>query len=232
MSAISSIVGSSASTSIVDSLMGTSSSTSSTGSLAQYALIKSGAYKKLMTAYYAEESSSGSKTKSTKETQTALKSAQSAAKSLASSASALQKADYSEDNRSKLLTSLKTFVSDYNSVIESTDDIDDTAALRNVLWLTQQTSANEGLLKQIGINITTKGNTLTLDEDTFNNAKLSDVKSLFAGKGSYGSQVVTKAAATYSAVSSSLNSTNNSAAYTSTGKYTSLASGSIWDSLT
>ena len=231
MSAISSIVGSSASTSIVDSLMGTSSSTSSTGSLTQYALIKSGAYKKLMTAYYAEESSSGSKTKSTKETQTALKSAQSAAKSLASSAGALQKADYSEDNRSKLLTSLKTFVSDYNSVIESTDDIDDTAALRNVLWLTQQTSANEGLLKQIGINIT-KGNTLTLDEDTFNNAKLSDIKSLFAGKGSYGSQVVTKAAATYSAVSSSLKSTNNSAAYTSTGKYTSLASGSIWDSLT
>ncbi len=232
MSTISSLVGSTASTSIVDTLMGTSSSTSSTGGLAQYALIKSGAYKKLMTAYYAEESSSGKKAnQTTKESQNALKETQSSAKSLASSASALQKADYTEDNRDKLLTALKSYVSDYNSLIESTDDVNDTTSLRNVLWITQQTSANEGLLKQIGINIT-KGNTLELNEDTFKTANLTDVKSLFAGNYSYGSQVITKSAAAYSAATSSLNSTTNASAYTSAGKYTSLTSGSIWDSLT
>ncbi len=234
MSTISSLVGSGGTSSFIDSMLSTSSTTSSssttsTGGLVDYALIKSGAYKKLMSAYYAEQSSSGS---SSTDSETTLKTTQNSAKDLAKSASALQKSSsYTEDNREELLKSLKSFVEDYNSLIESTDDLNDTSSLRNVLWLTQQTSANENLLNEIGISINSD-NTLEIDEDTFNNANLSTMKSLFTGSSSYASQVVTKAAAVYSAASSALNSTGTGSAYTSSGKYASLTTGSIIDSIT
>lgn len=232
MSTISSIVGSGGTSSFIDSMLGSSStsSTSSTssGGLVDYALIKSGAYKKLMSAYYAEQSSDESSTDS----ETTLKTTQSSAKDLAKSATVLQKADYSsEDNREDLLEAVKAYVEDYNSLIESTDDLNDTTALRNVLWLTQQTSSNENLLSEIGITINSD-NTLSLDEETFNSANLTTMKTLFSGSSSYASQVVTKAAAVYSATASALNSTTTGSAYTSSGTYTSLSTGSIIDSLT
>ena len=205
MSTISGLVGTtSTSTSIVDSLIGSSSSSSA--SVVDYNLIKNGAYGKLMKAYYAEQSSATSK-----EEETSLKTTKSASEDLAKSTSALMKSSFEDDDREKLLESLKSWVEDYNSVVESTDDVDDTSTLRQVLWMTQNTEANEGLLGKIGITVKAD-NTLSIDEDKFNEADLSTAKTLFSGTGSYGSQIVKYATGTYSAASSALNNISSESA--------------------
>ncbi len=230
-STISGLVGTTySSTSFVDSVLGTSSGsgTSGTGGLVDYALIKSGAYKKLMSAYYAQESTS---TNAAEQKRT-LTTTQSASQDLAKSTNKLMKSDYTEDNRKNLLSTFKDWVDDYNALIESTDDVEDTATLRQVLWMTQQTSANEGLLGQMGITVNAD-NTLSIDEDKFNEAKMTTMKTLFVGAGSYGSQITAKAAASYAAATSALNESSSASAYTRTGSaYTGLNTSSIIDSIT
>ena len=51
---------------------------------------------------------------------------------------------------------------------------------------------SEGLLNKVGISIDEKNN-LTLDEETFKNAKMSDLKALFSGSGSLADRVGQKA---------------------------------------
>lgn len=229
MSTIFSITGTS-SNSFIDSCLGTSSSSSSssTSSLIDYSLIKSGAYKKLMTAYYANEDSSSTSTAETKEN---LETTQSDAKTLATKSSALSKTTFSEDNRENILKNVKSYVSAYNDLLSSTDDVDDTSVLRNTLWITQQTEANESLLSEVGITIG-ENNELEVDEDTLNSASLTTLQSLFTGSNSYLSYVTTKSAQTYAAAASALNNTGSGSAYTSSGSYSSLTTGSIIDSIT
>ncbi|MCR4842170.1 MAG: hypothetical protein K5840_02785 [Eubacterium sp.] len=230
MSTISGLVGTySSSSSFVDSVLGSTSSSSSGTSLVDYNMIKSGAYKKLMQAYYSQESS-----ETNEDEEKSLTLAKSSAEDLATSTADVMKSGFDESDREDLLESLKSWVDDYNSVIESTDDINDTSTLRQVLWMTQMTEANEGLLSDIGITVNSD-NTLSIDEDAFAEADLTTVNSLFDrnSSSSYGSKIVSYAASTYSAASNSLSSSSTASAYTSTGSYrsSSLDYSSLFDSL-
>ncbi len=245
---ITSIVGtatSNNSSSIFSSMLGNSSSGSSTssvsslstgGSLIDYNLLKSGAYGKLMKAYYSEQSSvtSEEQEKKTK----SLNVTKSASEDLAKSTSKLQKMDFDTASKDDVISALKSWSEDYNTLIESTEDVDDTSTLRQVLWMTQQTSANESLLSKAGIDVNAD-NTLSIDEDALKDMSDEDfnklrgsLKTLFSGTVSYGNQVLSKASATYSAAASVVNATSTGSAYTRQGTYSSLMSGTIWDSVT
>ena len=235
MSVISSLVNNSttsSSSSYFSSLLGSSSTSTSSLGLTDYAMIKSGAYYKLMKAYYAEEDSTS--TSLSEEDEKSYTTAKSAAEDLAQSTASLMSSDFSEDNREDLLASLKSWVEDYNSLIESTDDVDDTATLRQVLWLTQSTSANENLLSKIGITVNSD-NTLSLDEDTFEDADLTTLQTLFSRSqtSSYGNNVISKAAATYNAAASVISGTSTGSAYTASAQYANtLSASSLFDTTT
>ncbi len=231
MSTISGLVGSYSSTSsFASSILGTSSSSSTSGSsLIDYAMIKNGAYGKLMSAYYSEQAS-----ESSKDQKTSLTLTKSSAEDLASSTASLMKSDFSEDKRDSLVESLKSWAEDYNELIESSDDIDDTSTLRQVLWMTQLTDSNSGLLSSVGINVDSD-NKISIDEEKLKSADLTTLKDIFdrTDNYSYGSQLVTKAAAAYSASSSSLSNISSGSAYTSSGKYSStLDYSSLFNSVT
>lgn len=177
---------------------GTSSSgTSLLSSVNDLNMIRSGAYKKAISAYYAQvstDSDSNTIGKSgTEDSNVRLSTLKSAAKSTYNAAKELKNADYSSSAKAEdLLDETKNFISSYNSMINSTKNMNSYSILQTAVWGTEQMNLSEGLLNKVGISIDEKNN-LTLDEETFKNAKMSDLKALFSGSGSLADRVGQKA---------------------------------------
>ena len=100
---------------------------------------------------------------------------------------------------------VKSFVDDYNAVVEQAGNSETKNVLRNVAWMTGITEKAGNLLSKAGITIG-KGNKLEFDEDALKEKtalgksgieldNISTLKSLFTGYGSFGSQISQKASA-------------------------------------
>ena len=168
--------------------------------LSEYSLIQSGAYSKLLKAYYATEdknSSSTSGDNTTSEYKSVMM-AKNDAGNLASSLTDLSELDVYEKNedgeyqRDKISKLANAFVENYNNVIEDAEKIDSVSVLTGISRMTAITSANENLLRSVGINIG-KGNKLEIDEEKLEKADISTLKTLFTGSGSYASRILYKA---------------------------------------
>lgn len=222
---------------------------------ADYNSIRSGAYSKLLKAYYAKDSSSSvkkiasDKTKEIKKTEEekAIASAKSDADDLKKSADALtttgskslfkekdiettdeetgEKVTTKGYDRKAITSAIKSFVKDYNDMIESGSDADNTTILQKTLAMTQITNSNSKLLSKIGITVES-GNKLKVDEDKLNEASISTVKTLFNGTGSYASQIAYRASQVSSAA---VNASLNSSLYTSGASYNKNYYNSLFD---
>lgn len=200
-------------------------STGSAFNLSDYAAIKNGSYGKLLKAYYAkqdaEKASSGG---DTVQKSTLMKSG---ADVLKKSADALNNDELWEKKKIKkkdektgeeievedydweaITKAVKSFVEDYNDVVEQAGDSNSKDVLRNAVWMTGITESNENMLSKIGITVG-KGNKLELDEEALKKADISSFKTLFTGHNSFADKVSMKA-----------NSISNAAARTS-GTYKS-----------
>ena len=102
----------------------------------------------------------------------------------------------------------KAFISDYNDVIEQAGESNSKEVLRNAVWMTGTTEANENVLSKIGITVG-KGNKMELDDEKLKKAHIGTLKTLFTGHNSFASKVSMKA-----------NSISNAAAWSS-GTYKS-----------
>ena len=200
-------------------------STGSSFSLSDYAAIKNGSYGKLLKAYYAQQdaekaSSSGDSVQKS----TLMKSGADALKKSADALNndelwekkiikkkdekngeEIEVEDYDWDAITK---AVKSFVEDYNDVVEQAGDSNSKDVLRNAVWMTGITESNENMLSKIGITLG-KGNKLELDEEALKKADISSFKTLFTGHNSFADKVSMKA-----------NSISNAAARTS-GTYKS-----------
>lgn len=184
-------------TSILFSSLSTANTTASslTSAFGELQLIKSGAYKKALTAYFDLTKNSDSESISESDeadSNTSLSTVKSTAKALNESAKALQSNDFDEATREELLADVKDFTSDYNNMLNSTKKLNSYSMLQTAVWATEQMNISEGLLNQVGITIQ-DDNTLAVDEETFKNAKLSDIKVLFEGNTSLASRISQKA---------------------------------------
>ena len=214
---------------------GTGNATSS-NMLSDYYSIKNGSYGKLMKAYYSSESEEISKIASkasnnvtnkksdvSSEAKTANE-VKSAANSLKDSANALIDSKLYEKVSStdkdgnaietvdmdKLYSAVNDFVDSYNKMIDKGADSDSRTVLSNVSSMTDYSRFNSKMLSKIGISIDTD-NSLKLDEETFRNANVNDVRSLFGTRGGYGYQISALASSTSYAASNSFNNGYNSA---------------------
>ena len=124
----------------------------------------------------------------------------------------IQKEDYDWNAITK---AVKDFVENYNNTIEGAGESNTKGVLRNAVWMTKTTSANEGMLLKLGITIT-KGNKLELDEEKLKSADISDLKTMFTGYSSYANQMASKGNSIASAAASA------GGAYTSTGSPSSV----------
>lgn len=114
--------------------------------------------------------------------------------------------DYDWDAIAK---AVKSFVDDYNTVVEQAGNSETKNVLRNAAWMTSITEKAGNLLSKAGITVG-KGNKLEFDEDAMKKKtalgksgiefdNISTLKSLFIGYGSFGSRISQKASAISSA---------------------------------
>ncbi|MBR1742244.1 MAG: hypothetical protein IJ733_10355 [Lachnospiraceae bacterium] len=227
--------------------------------LSDYSMIKSGAYKKLLTAYYKSQETENDSTANTKNTKNTKKTdrkdtsnskssvktteenspnlvAKSAADHLKNSAVSLQRNSlYKETgkdedgnatyNRDDITAAVKSFVSDYNSAVSSANKTSSATVQSKALNLTKATASNSKLLKEIGITVG-KENELVIDEDKLGKAKISTLKSLFTGSGSYADRVANAASTVSKAAYAAANSTSS---YSQSGAYKSTDISSLLD---
>ena len=188
--------------------------------LSDYAAIKNGSYGKLMKAYYGSAgsssvSSSGKRTgtnnvleeileakkypKVSKEAQEANSKLSAGISSLTNAVSTLQNADtYSvlEDGKSaadKVVSAVKSFVSQYNDVVAAAKDSTLTRQVSHVSGMMRSSEKNADKLAEIGITINRDG-TLQLNEGKLKETDISKVQELFSKDDiiSYGSTVMSR----------------------------------------
>ena len=214
--------------------------------VSDYAMIKNGSYGKLMKAYYAKQDADSLQTGDSSKSLTLMRSS---ADSLKKSAEALSDASLWEKKKIKkkdeetgeetevedydwdaITKAVKTFVADYNSVVEQAGNSETKNVLRNALWMTEITEKAGNLLSKAGITIGA-GNKLEFDEDALRKTttlgessieldNISTLKSLFTGYGSFADKIaqkaqgISRAAANAAAKASAVGS-----AYTKNGAY-------------
>ena len=184
----------------------------------EYSTIRSGAYRKLVKAYYneADTSSTNSTSSSNKVNQTSEETKQytqirSASDTLSKSASVLlnkgTKSLFSEVEKKKvdettgkettvkeydmkaIKDAVNSFIKEYNNTIEVASETDNHSVLRSTLNLTKQTAAYAKTLDKIGITIK-DDNTLSIDEAKFEASEMSYIKSVFNGNQSFASKTL------------------------------------------
>lgn len=217
-----------------------SDNSSSDSTLSDWAAIKNGSYGKLTKAYYNKQSSNtvskdeaDSLLKSNAEIQSGLSALKNSASELISGKLFSEKVTTEkEDGTStedydyeKIYSALKSFVDDYNSVVDKASESDNNIVLRNTLNLTRMTGANSQMLSKVGITIG-DGNKLSIDASTAKEADINDLKSLFEGSGSYAGSVDSYV----SNIANAINAENNKlSTYSSSGAYVNSTVGSIYD---
>lgn len=194
-----------------------------------YASIKSGSYKKLLKAYYAEQKGTTSKTDTTsKKDKTASTTdttglAKMKAEATELKESANQLADNSlwknaDDDREKIVSKVESFVNNYNDVVGQKGKLSSSDVDSEYKWMTSMTSTMSNALSKIGITVNSD-NTLKVDKEALADADIKNMKSLFKGTTSYAGQIAEKAGQIASAA------TKSSSIYSSNATLTSSLAG-------
>lgn len=123
-------------------------------------------------------------------------------------------------NRDKIASTVKDFTEKYNEVVQSGGDSNNNSVLRNTMYMTRMSKANEDLLADVGITIG-EDNKLSVDEEKVKTADINKLSSLFSGSGSYAASVEARASEIVNAVNyenNRLSQYNSSGNYASTDK--------------
>lgn len=203
------------------------SGSSLVSSLGDLQMIRSGVYKKAMKSLYAAKKSSmdtsSSNAESIKESDTAdsktsLSNLKSSAQKLYQAANDLKSANYSSDAKPEdLLGKAKNFVEQYNNTLNTTKNMNSYSILQTAVWSTEQMNMSEKLLNKVGISIG-ENNTLSIDEEKFKEAKMTDLKALFSGSYSLADRVAQKASTLYNQSTNQLAVNQGKMTYTMYGK--------------
>ena len=190
--------------------------------------IRSGSYGKLLSAYYKKMSGGDSATEAMQKETANRQLVGSNASGLKSAAKTLSKMNFAEASEEDSLKAIKNFVSSYNSVIDTADDVNSKGILQNAVWMTNITKKSAGLLNELGISVG-KDNKLTLDEEKWNNAYTSTKSALFNGRQGFAEKMIYKASQMTN--SSAEKASFTASAYKNNGDYTQVTPQSMYEEL-
>lgn len=217
-----------------NSMLGISSGNSSSGLvglLGDYNAIRNGSYLKLAKHYYSNDSAKKTTQKQFSKNNIDTKTEDTATKTASEDAwkdikGLKDEKLYQNGDTDKIQKNIKSFVSNYNSVMESAQKSDKTGVIKDASRLASQTGNYTSALTKIGITVKSD-NTLAFDEEAFASADMSDVKKLFAGDFSFGSN--TQSRLLQLASDASVNTL--SGVYNQYGTVNGTSVGSFYDSL-
>lgn len=198
----------------ISSFFGKSGSGSPFGSFnfGDYASIKNGSYKKLLKSYYAEQKKDAVSEKKdaagkkdtagkTKKEQavdsTGLTQMKKEADGLKTAADALKKDELWKQtdgayDMGRIAGAVKMFANEYNDVVSQSGKVSSKGVSQSVHYMNSMTNTMSKALSKIGVTVGKDGK-LSVDEDALKKANVSEIKSLFTGAGSYGSQIADRA---------------------------------------
>lgn len=84
----------------------------------------------------------------------------------------------------KILSTAKSFVNNYNAMFDKAESSSNSGVLSNLSYIKNRTANNTKALKEFGISVDKNGR-LSLKEDTFKKADMSEVQDFFKDYGSY-----------------------------------------------
>ena len=219
------------------------------GMLSDYYSIRSGSYKKLLTSYYNMDSDgdsiadkAGSAAVRKAQTQTSKASStmregfkvSSTADDLSDSLQGLMDKKLFDvksrkDSSGKesngydidgITSAVKSFVSDFNSMVSSGEDSSISGVATNSTALLADAKFNKSQLSKIGITVSDQG--LKLDEDKFRASDMATVQKTFQGSGGFGFKVASDVSMiSYYAKAA----TSSTSGYTGSGRYASSSYG-------
>lgn len=177
--------------------------------VSDYASIKNGSYGKLMKAYYDIGDSDTTKTESKNDTddtdqtlvsiKTSTADLKKSALGLYSSKSLFEKKEDGKYDMEAIYDKVDAFIEDYNSVIAGVGSAETSSIAKAGASLVNAVSENKAMLEKMGITINSDYS-LSIDKTKFMESKISDVKSMFGGVGSFAYQVGAKASRIYNMV--------------------------------
>lgn len=228
---------------LADALFGSSNSYGtgsffSSSNFGDLALMRSGVYTKMLRSYYEKVEGESDTKKTTTANQFTnirdkvesektnalqvskvneqLSSVKSTAKSLETNAKSLAGMDFDESTKEELYDAVKKVADSFNSVIDSSGKADLASISQSVKWMTDSASVREKQLNKLGITIGTDGK-LSVDEDKFKAANLTDIKSMMQGNSSYISSIAQRATGLYNLASNQISSNAGKSLYSSSG---------------
>lgn len=167
-------------------------------SLSELSSIRSGSYRRLLESYYSDNSSStvNKLMKDTKVKDASLTGVKGNADSLADSAKELytksSKSVFAEGDRDKIDAAVKQFVSDYNSLVMSTNKSNTKSVTNLASNMEGDVKAYASSLTNVGITIGVDGR-LNINDEKFSAASVDKLTDLFNGSQSLSFKVASKA---------------------------------------
>lgn len=214
-------------------MFGTSGTNSSNGmwniynSMGDLSSIKSGSYKKLLSAYYKNNTkdstaknsvSSAIKNKNNTTVSQTMTEVKKKTDALTKAAETLmdkgKDSVFAKEDKKEMVSAVKDFVTAYNNTLTEAEKASSDVSSKAV-YMTNSTKAYEKSLGEIGITIG-EDNKLTVDEEKLTSADSTKVKSLFNSSSSFVGQTARKAAKIGAAAQ---NAANGVGTYSSKGTY-------------
>ena len=206
------------------SSLGSTSSTNSSSTdglyginVIDYNTIRNGSYGKLMKAYYAEDDADASKTNSkndtddTDQTLAEIKSStanlKESAQALYSSKSLFEKNADGEYDMEAIYEKVNAFIEDYNAAIDSVGSAETESIAKAGANMVNATTNYVDMLSKIGISVNESDFSLSIDKEKFMESRITDLKSMFSGVGSFAYQIGAKASRINTMVADKVSST-------------------------
>lgn len=225
---------------------GTSSANQSTSNtsnlLGDYFSIRNGTYLKVAKKFYSDEANLKKKPNSIDKTdQKKLDSTKLSAEATVGSLiklmdnklyNKIDKRDadgnrYTDYNKEEIFNNLNKFIDSYNNLVKNAGELEDRQTLKNSVRMVEQIKVYSGALGKIGISIE-DDNTLKLNEDIFNKADMSDVKSMFTGNVSFAKIMQNKFLNIYNSASNTITAVDGLYSAKATNN---MSIGSMFDSM-
>lgn len=183
-------------------------------------MIKSGTYKRLLSAYYEKYGNgSGSATDAVSSEMSNLKQVSADSNNLKDAVGKLRKIDFSKDeNGENSLAAAKNFADSYNSLIDNSVKVNRQGVLKDTLSLVNYMKKNAGMLNELGMKLGSD-NKITFDEEKWKKAYSTSKSSMFNGVGSFGYQAAYKIGKINSSSSAGAGKATPASMYTNSGKY-------------
>ncbi len=196
-------------------------STLGSNAFSDLAMIKKGSYRRLLSAYYEKYGNTGSSSATDAVTSeiSNLKTVSGDSTKLKDSVSQLRKIDFSnEEENDASLAAAKGFAESYNSLIDSSVNVNRQSVLKDTLSLVNYMKKNSGMLNELGMKLGSD-NKITFDEEKWKNAYSTSKSSMFKGVGSFGYQASYKIGKINSSAAAGTGKATPASTYTNKGNY-------------